>query len=311
MSDASQAGAFAWRRKGSPSESGEAIGFGMAIVAVIVAGFGSSLAGVLLGGLASAYGSAGGSLLLSSVLGAFLGAYVLRMFLTYTGYDISYVAGVISLLLGDLISIAAPTIVSRALAHAGPGQAAPFIPVLGGGLGFAMGIVGLLLSAVVVQACAVSARPAFTAPRLPDVAPSIDAPPVSTPTEEGYTQLLGHARQAVNEITSSLFHCPFSDLPGRVYEALASLRALTVEIEATIPPTQQVEGPQGLLVQGLRQLQDDLVIVVQRAESRGEGERPRSLDLPDRLADLESGDGLATVQRALELLRAQGFGGGT
>jgi hypothetical protein len=176
-------------------------------------------------------------------------------FLSRTGWTISYAAACGAMLIRPLLSFASGEVTRRALAHGGStGPAVPF------GFGFGLlggltGILSLLAADRVIQSFAtrLGGRPAYAAVTLPAGAPEPPAtfagpaPALSSPSHDGYELRLRRVQSAVADVTNSLTYCSFANLPNRVSEGLETLHALTRELDATIPPTMQAEGPQALL----------------------------------------------------------------
>ena len=302
------------------SEAGE-LGYGTALLAAFVAGIVGGFVPTLLHSFMFAQASATGdrnSYLFGSLLGLLISAVAVVWFLERTGWKISFVAATASMALGTIFSLAGVALTRQALLtgqhHAGGAAVVPIFGVGFGLIGGMTGILGLLAEAWLIQNCATRGRHrnVFSASDTPAAgaagqSASTTAPTTSAPSHEDYGQRLRRVQSSVADITRTLEYCSSSELAGRVSEGLATLKQLSTELDATIPPTMTAEGPQSLLSRGLGELGDDLVSLVQRAEGRGEGQTIDSLTSPDRLRDVEEGTGLHTIRQALELLHALGF----
>ena len=268
----------------------------MAVAAVLVSGLGSSaITAFWGGGLGQRYSTA--AFLLTTFVGAMVGALILTWFISSVGYEISMTAALGALFVGRAVGTVLPLLLIKTAVRDNPGGSARYLPVIGTRFGYALGLLGLLVSAGLVQtfarrgsegvsvAAVLSGAAAIAFPQAPHAGPAPQAAPGQ------YEQLLFLVRTSVDDVRQAAVRSGGGslDLGAR---GLPLLVSLTGRLDHTMPPEPALQA-HTMLAGGLRELQDYLR-EMQEEPTSPDGDRAKRLQEKKRSFE--------TVDRAFKQL---------
>jgi hypothetical protein len=263
---------------------------------VLVSGLGSSaITAFWGGGLGQRYSTA--AFLVTTFVGAMVGALILSWFISSVGYEISMTAAVGALFVGRAVGTVLPLLLIKTAVRDNPGGSARYLPVIGTGFGYALGLLGLMVSAWLVKtfarrgsegvsvAAVLSGAAAIAFPQTPHAGPAPQAAPGQ------YEQLLFLVRTSVDDVRQAAVGSGGGplDLGARGLPLLASL---TGRLDHTRPPEPALQA-HTMLAGGLRELQDYLRALQEEPTSP---DRDRAKRLQEKKRSFE------TVDRAFKQL---------
>jgi uncharacterized membrane protein YeaQ/YmgE (transglycosylase-associated protein family) len=229
------------------------------------------------------------SLVYASLVGAFVGGFVLRAILPrLADVCVSYPWAVVAIGLGSFAGNAATVVAQTITARHVPVAVAPLVSanplfVLGGAA------LRLLVSYRVIvfagRAAALGSYAPVARPRAPVVRGS-----------DGLEADLVRTQSAVAQTCIEVSRSAADEIPGRVVDALAELGTCAHLLRQATPPEPETRAAVAQLLDGLERFQDALTDIARDAAAPGM--RPRY--------ELDHADGLATIRDSFERLRSLG-----
>lgn len=228
------------------------------------------------------------SVVYASLVGAFVGGFVLRAILPrLADVSVSYPWAVVAIGLGSFAGNAATVVAQTITARHVPVAVAPLVSanplfVLGGAA------LRLLVSYRVIvfagRAAAGSYAP-VARPRAPVVRGS-----------DGLEADLVRTQSAVAQTCIEVSRSAADEIPGRVVDALAELGTCAHLLRHATPPEPETRAAVAQLLDGLERFQDALTDIARDAAAPGVNPR----------YELDHADGLATIRDSFERMRSLG-----